>query len=159
MTLKRCPFCNDQPLSLWVGNSTPGMEDCGYWSVGCPGCATGTPPRIVEVHAESQPDAEARWNDRAALTEGGATIPVPREDLAAACCAVNRDRWACSREGDAAGEAAMAALHDRLSLLYIAHPSPQTPPAKKGPDYCRHCCWEDECQEAGECLIAMKVKP
>jgi len=58
-------------------------------------------------------------------TEVDAAIPVPREDLAAACCAVNRDRWACSREGDSDGETAMAALHARLSLLYMAQRPPQ----------------------------------
>lgn len=52
------------------------------------------------------------------------TVQVPRDLLNAAACAINRDRWACSREGDAEGEAEMVDLHDKISLLLLAHVVP-----------------------------------
>jgi hypothetical protein len=56
--------------------------------------------------------------------EGG-TITVPRDLYQAAMCAVNRDRWASNREGDADGEEAMKELHDRLSEIWMASRLPQ----------------------------------
>lgn len=47
------------------------------------------------------------------------TVAVPRDLLNAAACAINRDRWACSREGDTDGEEAMVELHDKISLLLL----------------------------------------
>lgn len=64
--LLACPFCTATPLSMWVGNSVPGMEDCGYWSVECRPCGRGQPTRFVGVHGDDQSTTEARWNDRCA---------------------------------------------------------------------------------------------
>ena len=66
--------------------------------------------------------------------EGGAgeeraTIAVPREMFQAAMCAVNRDRWASSREGFEDGAQAMKELHDQMSDLWMASSSgPQKTP-------------------------------
>lgn len=62
-------------------------------------------------------------------------VAVPREDLAAALCAINRDRWACNKDGDYDAEAAMAALHDRLSLLYLKSPHSSTERGEPLPCY------------------------
>lgn len=56
--LKPCPFCGrDDVLSTWNGCSTPGMEDCGYWSTGCSSCG-------IEFHRDDQEAAESDWNSR-----------------------------------------------------------------------------------------------
>lgn len=57
-----CPFCRQVPWSGWKGNSTPGMEDCGYWAVECHNCGRGVPTRFVGVHADNQQSAEEAWN-------------------------------------------------------------------------------------------------
>jgi len=81
---------------------------------------------VVEIMGHPDKPVSARCilsgcqDFNAPASSAQSTISVPREDPAAACCAVNRDRWSCNRDGDTEGEAAMAALHDRLSLLYVA---------------------------------------
>lgn len=67
-TLKPCPWCGRAPLSRWVGNGTPGMEDCGYWEIACwtrGECCMDA----VMVHGESEEECIPRWNTRTADAE------------------------------------------------------------------------------------------
>ena len=55
-----CPFCGAMPTSKWASPNVPGMEDCGYWGIDCGGCES------AHVHADSEEEAIAAWNRRAA---------------------------------------------------------------------------------------------
>ena len=66
-----CPFCGKQPKSRWWGTTCPvTAEDEGYWGIDC--C-------LCHSHADSQEEAAAAWNRRAALAQQAAT-PKPLDD-------------------------------------------------------------------------------
>jgi formate dehydrogenase maturation protein FdhE len=95
-SLLHCPFCGHRPISVWQGDSTPGMEDCGYWAVECVNCKGG---RFCGVHGNDQAEAEQLWNQRFSLqSEIEEKYPrvIKSTDSHCPSCGHNRDASAIS---------------------------------------------------------------
>lgn len=99
-----CPFCGEQPISLWQGESTE-SETFGYWTVECRSKKCGNVGDIFcGVHGNDQAHAEGRWNSRSTLSAEVAPCDVcgaePGRCMTATICKQEREqRSATSAEG------------------------------------------------------------
>lgn len=147
MNLQPCPFCQTAPISLWVGNSTPGMEDCGYWAVECRPCGNGKPTRFVGVHGEDRVSAEARWNARTPLSRA---LPKPLS-VKAAFTLGGAGSATCSANDEllSAIQTALAASPIRQIQIEEAETTPSTTPRKTGETPRTDAAWAGEPLEWG----------